>query len=195
MENARDLEKRFAARVKAKDMLGCIDEPDAISASRDLGGISPYACASCPRWDRSEKHHLNCLRPTRHSLPLRSGSGNLERQRLRGEVEVVDAPQVIESPDITTAGDDLRQPQAFAEIGDKDQALVWLANAYSRRSSDLTLLKVDPAYDLLRGRPAVQRLAAACWIGISKRLSFRNRSNPSRLRISLLSPYFVTFYL
>jgi hypothetical protein len=40
---------------------------------------------------------------------------------------------------------------AFAGMGDKDQALVWLEKAYTRRSNSLTSLQVDPACDLLRG--------------------------------------------
>ncbi len=41
--------------------------------------------------------------------------------------------------------------QAFAGIGDKDQALAWLEKAYAQRSNALTSLKVNPAYDALRG--------------------------------------------
>jgi TolB-like protein/Flp pilus assembly protein TadD len=40
---------------------------------------------------------------------------------------------------------------AFAGIGDKEQALAWLEKGYKQRSNALTSLKVDPAYDLLRG--------------------------------------------
>jgi hypothetical protein len=40
---------------------------------------------------------------------------------------------------------------AFAGMGDKDQSLAWLEKAYARRSNGLTSLKVDPAFDLLRG--------------------------------------------
>jgi TolB-like protein len=41
--------------------------------------------------------------------------------------------------------------QAFAGMGDKDQALDWLEKAYAQRSNGLTSLKVNPAYDPLRG--------------------------------------------
>jgi tetratricopeptide (TPR) repeat protein len=41
--------------------------------------------------------------------------------------------------------------QAFAGMGDQDQALAWLEKAYAGRSNGLTSLKVNPAYDLLRG--------------------------------------------
>ena len=41
--------------------------------------------------------------------------------------------------------------QAFAGMGDKDQALAWLEKAYAERSNALTSLKVNPAYDPLRG--------------------------------------------
>jgi hypothetical protein len=40
---------------------------------------------------------------------------------------------------------------AFAGMGDREQSLAWLEKAYSQRSNALTSLKVDPAYDLLRG--------------------------------------------
>jgi TolB-like protein len=41
--------------------------------------------------------------------------------------------------------------QAFAGVGDQDHALAWLEKAYAQRSNALTSLKVDPAYDVLRG--------------------------------------------
>jgi TolB-like protein/DNA-binding winged helix-turn-helix (wHTH) protein/Flp pilus assembly protein TadD len=47
---------------------------------------------------------------------------------------------------------------AFAGIGDKDQGLDCLEKAYARRSSGLTSLKVDPAYDRLRGDPRFEDL-------------------------------------
>lgn len=48
--------------------------------------------------------------------------------------------------------------QAFAGMGDKDQALAWLEKAYAQRSSGLTSLKVDPAYDVLRREPKFEDL-------------------------------------
>ncbi len=48
--------------------------------------------------------------------------------------------------------------QAFAGVGDKDQALAWLDKACAQRSSGLTSLKVDPAYDLLRREPRFEDL-------------------------------------
>jgi TolB-like protein/DNA-binding winged helix-turn-helix (wHTH) protein len=41
--------------------------------------------------------------------------------------------------------------QAFAAMGDKDQALAWLEKSYAQRSNAITSLKVNPAYDVLRG--------------------------------------------
>ena len=37
-ESTCNLVKRFAAGVKAVDIFGCVDDPDAIPASRDLAG-------------------------------------------------------------------------------------------------------------------------------------------------------------
>jgi TolB-like protein/DNA-binding winged helix-turn-helix (wHTH) protein len=48
--------------------------------------------------------------------------------------------------------------QAFAGMGDKDQALAWLEKAYGQRSNGLTSLKVNPAYDPLRGDKRFQDL-------------------------------------
>jgi TolB-like protein/DNA-binding winged helix-turn-helix (wHTH) protein/Flp pilus assembly protein TadD len=48
--------------------------------------------------------------------------------------------------------------QVFAGMGDKSQALSWLEKAYARHSNGLTSLKVDPAYDSLRGDPRFQNL-------------------------------------
>ena len=40
LENPCNLHKCSAARVKAQDIVGCTDDPDAIPASRDLTCIS-----------------------------------------------------------------------------------------------------------------------------------------------------------
>jgi hypothetical protein len=47
---------------------------------------------------------------------------------------------------------------AFAGLGDKDQTLGWLEKAYAQRCNGLTSLKVNPAYDLLRGDPRFRDL-------------------------------------
>ena len=53
-------------------------------------------------------------------------------------------------------------PVAFAQAsvgaGEKDQALSLLETAYARRSNGLTSLKVDPAFDPLRGDPRFEDL-------------------------------------
>jgi len=46
--------------------------------------------------------------------------------------------------------DPLAFAQAFAGMGDKDQALSWLEKAYAQHSNGLTSLKVEPAFDPLR---------------------------------------------
>jgi TolB-like protein/DNA-binding winged helix-turn-helix (wHTH) protein/Flp pilus assembly protein TadD len=40
---------------------------------------------------------------------------------------------------------------AFAGVEDKDRTLAWLQKAYAQHSNELTALKVNPAFDLLRG--------------------------------------------
>lgn len=47
---------------------------------------------------------------------------------------------------------------AYAELGDKNQALAWLEKACARHSIEFTKLKVFPAYDPLRGDPRFQDL-------------------------------------
>jgi tetratricopeptide (TPR) repeat protein len=47
---------------------------------------------------------------------------------------------------------------AFIGVGDKDQALTWLEKAAEQHSNELTSLKVNPAYDSLRGEPRFQAL-------------------------------------
>ena len=51
-------------------------------------------------------------------------------------------------------------PMVIAELGlsNHDEALAWLHEAYTRRSSALTALKVDPTYDPLRSDPRFQKL-------------------------------------
>jgi TolB-like protein/DNA-binding winged helix-turn-helix (wHTH) protein/Flp pilus assembly protein TadD len=47
---------------------------------------------------------------------------------------------------------------AYAGLGDKAQALTWLERAYQEHSNDITTLKVNPAWDLVRREPRFQRL-------------------------------------
>ncbi len=47
---------------------------------------------------------------------------------------------------------------AFAGMGDKDRTLAWLQTAYAQHSNELTALKVNPAFDLLRGDPRFEDL-------------------------------------
>ena len=47
---------------------------------------------------------------------------------------------------------------AYAGLGDTEQALDWLERAYAQHANDMTTLKVNPAFDLLRGDPRYQRL-------------------------------------
>ena len=54
--------------------------------------------------------------------------------------------------------DPIALAQACAGIGDKDHALSWLEKAYAQHSNGLTSLKVDPAYNPLRGDPRFQDL-------------------------------------
>ena len=46
--------------------------------------------------------------------------------------------------------------QAYAGLGEKKEALVWLEKAYAQRSDELVSLRVNPAYDPLRGEPRFQ---------------------------------------
>jgi TolB-like protein/Tfp pilus assembly protein PilF len=48
--------------------------------------------------------------------------------------------------------------QAYAGLGEKEEALIWLEKAYARHSNELVALKVGPAYDPLRGDPRFQNL-------------------------------------
>src|SRR6266516_4279053 len=47
---------------------------------------------------------------------------------------------------------------AYAGVGDKDSTMTWLERAYAEHPSELTSLKVDPAWDLVRSEPRFQRL-------------------------------------
>ncbi len=46
----------------------------------------------------------------------------------------------------------------YARLGDKDKAFAWLEKAYEEGDEGLTLLKVDPRFDNLRGDPRFQDL-------------------------------------
>jgi hypothetical protein len=41
----------------------------------------------------------------------------------------------------------------YGQLGDKDQAFVWLEKAYEKHDGRMFLLKVDPAMDPLRDDP------------------------------------------
>ena len=46
----------------------------------------------------------------------------------------------------------------YTALGDKDEAFEWLEKAYTERDDDLSLLKVDPRWDCLRGDPRFDSL-------------------------------------
>ncbi len=48
----------------------------------------------------------------------------------------------------------------YTGLGDKDQAFEWLEKARKDRSEELTLLKVDPKFDILRADPRFSALQA-----------------------------------
>ena len=48
--------------------------------------------------------------------------------------------------------------QVYAGLGEKQEALIWLEKAYAQHSDELVTLKVNPAYDPLRGEPRFQEL-------------------------------------
>ena len=47
---------------------------------------------------------------------------------------------------------------AYIGLGNKEEALAWLQEAYLQHSAALTALKVDPTYDPLRNDPRFQDL-------------------------------------
>ena len=55
---------------------------------------------------------------------------------------------------------------AYAGVGDKEHALDWLERAYAQRSNDMTTLRINPAFDVLRGEPRYQRLLER--VGLAK---------------------------
>ena len=72
-----------------------------------------------------------------------------EAQHALGELDGLNRTQPV-SPDAFS--------WAYAGMGDKDKALFWLNRAYAQRSNAMTVLKVEPAYDFLRGDPRFQDL-------------------------------------
>ena len=47
---------------------------------------------------------------------------------------------------------------AYVAVGNKDQTVAWLEKAYAQHSNELTSLRVNPGYDLLRGDPRFEDL-------------------------------------
>ncbi|MGA9354891.1 MAG: winged helix-turn-helix domain-containing protein [Terriglobales bacterium] len=73
--------------------------------------------------------------------------------RARQLTEAREAIHKLQEIDKITPADPTAMAHAFAGMGDKEQALAWLEKGYSQRSNALTTLKVDPAFDPLRGDP------------------------------------------
>jgi eukaryotic-like serine/threonine-protein kinase len=48
--------------------------------------------------------------------------------------------------------------QIYAQLGDKNQAVTWLDQAFNQRDSKLTYVKVEPAFDQIRSDPRFQQL-------------------------------------
>jgi serine/threonine protein kinase/tetratricopeptide (TPR) repeat protein len=48
--------------------------------------------------------------------------------------------------------------QIYGRLGEKDQALAWLEQAYNQRDSKLTYMKIEPAFDEIRSQPRFQQL-------------------------------------
>ena len=67
--------------------------------------------------------------------------------------------------------------QIYARLGDKNQALAALEQAYHDRDSNLTYVKVEPAFDDFRSDPRFQKIvqqlalpSEACTFGMVRRL-------------------------
>ncbi len=56
---------------------------------------------------------------------------------------------------------------AWAGVKDRGQTLAWLERAFQERSGEIVSLKVNPAYDFLRGDPRFQRLIDRAGLGIA----------------------------
>ena len=46
----------------------------------------------------------------------------------------------------------------YAYLGEKEQALTYLEQSFERRERAMTIINVDPRFDLLRGEPRFQAL-------------------------------------
>ena len=78
----------------------------------------------------------------------RAGHKN-EAQRFLRKLEAERSRRYVDSSKLV---------MAYVGMGDKEQALRWLEEGFSERSTALVWLKVDPAYDTLRSEPRFQAL-------------------------------------
>jgi TolB-like protein/DNA-binding winged helix-turn-helix (wHTH) protein len=53
----------------------------------------------------------------------------------------------------------------YAGVADTEQTLAWLEKAYAEQSGEMATLKVNPAYDFLRGNPRFRRLLERVGLG------------------------------
>ena len=109
-EDTRNLDKGRAAGVKTPDILGCVDDPDAVPASGDLSGISALAEKRLARGVIAKDIIGDVDSPNviHSDADLRQEALNAGK-RLRGKVEVEDVALTIQSPHVASAGCDLSQ--------------------------------------------------------------------------------------
>jgi hypothetical protein len=65
---------------------------------------------------------------------------------------------------------------SYAGVSDTAQTLAWLEKAYAEHSGELPSLKVNPAYDFLRGDPRFQRLLQRVGLGDKPEAAMRRRN-------------------
>lgn len=103
------------------------------------------AFADLKRWPASDNRWARSARASAYG-----SSGNQRQARA-----TLDALEADKLPRFELAP---MMVVAYAEMDDKEKAFVWLQVAYAQHSNVLTTLKVDPAFDSLRGDPRFQDL-------------------------------------
>jgi eukaryotic-like serine/threonine-protein kinase len=94
-------------------------------------------------------------------------AAELKRAYASGGIKGIERWDIAQDGDSSKTGyDPMGVAEDYANLGDKNDAFVWLEKAYQQHSSDLIALKVLPDFDSLRADPRYTALA--------KRIGFPN---------------------
>ena len=92
------------------------------------------------------------------SEKLNRGGPDFNEAHLKHDINAYWRIRVKENPSIQTWTEFYQRAEAWARLGESDEALAMLDKAYEVRDHQMAQLKVNPAFDSLRSDPRFQTL-------------------------------------